>query len=235
MILARQEDRLLVTTQPDHAALAADILALWRTDGLPSHGERQEILFAARQHDNGWREPDAAPRVDPHLRRPYAFNTLPSPLKWEIWPRGVERFVDSHPYASRLIAEHAAQVHRDHRDDPSWSGFFSWVDERRRALDEEWDLAAAQVKADYRFIELTDLLSLALCAGWGEPFERSGLRFRVAGDLLTLSPFPLAGTTTFTLRYRSIPDRDYHGDADLGVELASARWLSRPIRLQGES
>ena len=42
-----------------------------RADGLPGHPRRGELLFAAREHDNGWTEVDAYPTVDPDTGRPY--------------------------------------------------------------------------------------------------------------------------------------------------------------------
>jgi len=238
MIVAQKGDQLIVTTQPDHAVFSAELLSLWRADGLPDHPRRETILFAAREHDNGWREPDAAPRVNPATGRPHTFQTIPPDLRSEIWLRGVVRFQETQPYASLLVAEHASQLLQDHRARPAWSSFFQTLDEARGALAEELapgtsdTLAESEVSRDYRFLELADLLSLAVCSDWSSPFERSGIRFSFKEGTLSLDPFPLAGSTTFQVRYRTIPDRDYSGDADLGVELASARWQSRPIRVR---
>ena len=56
---------MLICTQPDHAALAQHIMQHWRADGLPESPRRAAILLAVNEHDNGWREVDAAPIVDP--------------------------------------------------------------------------------------------------------------------------------------------------------------------------
>ena len=42
--------------------------------------------------------------------------------------------------------------------------------------------------------------------------------------VLEIDPFPLAGATTFRLSGRKVPERRFESDADLAVELASARW-----------
>ena len=228
MITYRQGSMLVVTTQPDHAALSAEMLALWRADGLPQHPRRADLLFAAREHDNGWREPDAAPRVDPGSHRPYTFRTIPDTLRQEIWQRGTQRFAKGSPYAAALILEHAIQLHRG---DAGWEELLAVFHEQRGELLDSSGAAEAELAADYPFIELTDLFSLALCSRWDQPFERHGRRFTVRGDELYLTPFPLAGATTFTVRCRHIPDRDYRGDADLGGELAAARWQQRRVRI----
>src|SRR5262249_53740757 len=66
---------LRLVTQPDHAHLSGELLSLWRADGLPAHPRRAETLFAGREHDNGWREADAAPRWDAAAGRPRDFLT----------------------------------------------------------------------------------------------------------------------------------------------------------------
>lgn len=48
-------DRWVLTTQTDHAFFSGEVLSLWREDGLPQHPRRGDLLFAAREHDNGWR------------------------------------------------------------------------------------------------------------------------------------------------------------------------------------
>jgi hypothetical protein len=57
------------------------------------------------------------------------------------------------------------------------------------------------------------------------------VRIVPAGDTIGLDPFPLAGATTFWVACRRIPARAYRGDADLGGELAAARWEERTVRI----
>ena len=232
MIFHRDGGELVVTTQPDHAFFSGELAALWRADGLPANPRRAEILFAAREHDNGWRGPDAAPRVDPATGRPYGFHQIPRPLRFEIWQAGIDRFADQHPYASLLIAHHAAELHQDQRGDTEWSDFFEDLDERIEDLTERSAATAETLAADYRFVELADLLSLAACSAWDQEIERSGLRFRVDGDTLRIAPLPLAGATTFRVRCRCVADRQYASDADFAIALAEARWLDRDLRVR---
>ncbi len=49
---------------------------------------------------------------------------------------------------------------------------------------------------------------------------------------IALDPFPLAGATTFRVPCRRIPVRAYRGDADLGGELATARWEEMTVRVE---
>ncbi len=234
MIVVDEGSRLLVITQPDHAFFAAELLALWRRDGLPEHPRRQELLFATREHDNGWREADAAPRAAPATGQPVDFRTLPRETRIEIWRRGASRYATERPYAAALISRHALAIHRRHTTDPDWSECLRELRERYEELRSRLSLEAAAIASDYRFLDLADQISLTVCSRWSEPHERHRVRFRFEQGTLFLRPFPLAGATTFRIRCRRIPARAYRGDADLGAELAAARWSDWIVRAAPE-
>ncbi|MEO1368993.1 MAG: DUF3891 family protein [Acidobacteriota bacterium] len=227
-------DHLLLTTQTDHAALASEILALWRLDGLPRSPRREALVLAAREHDNGWREADSAPRRRGD-GRPHDFMSIPPDLRREIWHRGVRRHVESRPLAALYILEHALNLHRRRAGSPEWQPVLDdWRDLRGELL-KGAGIDPATLAAEYRLLDAVDTLSLAVCAGWSRPGEHAGVRYRArldaGGAELQLDPFPLAGATSFTLACRLIEDRSYSGDVELAVELASARWLRLPVRI----
>jgi len=231
VILAAEPPDLLLTTQPDHAHFAAELLGLWRAEGLPRHPRRADLLFAAREHDNGWREADAAPEVDPASGRPRDFLSYPFAARREIWERGVRRYAQERPYAAALIAEHALQVHRDRRPEEGWREFLEQVEAQKNELLQAAGADEAELASDYPFLQLADTASLAACAAWAAPFSVGGVRGHVAGAELRLDPFPLAGPTTFQVACRRLPDRPYAGALDLTGALAAAPWQRRPIRV----
>lgn len=239
IVAAEREGELLVVSQHDHARLSGDLLSLWRADGLPEHPRRDDLLFAARHHDTGWREADSAPRADPESGRPLDFMNMPREVRIDIWLRGTERYADDRPYAALLLTRHALALHRDRRGEEGWEEeLLAPLDERHEELLARTAADPEAVEHDYRFLSLADTLSLAACARWREPVERDGHRFsfraggeKVDGELL-LDPFPLAGATTFRVPCRRIPDRRYRGDADLGGELAAARWERLRLRVR---
>src|SRR6185436_12277599 len=111
MIVVDTGETFRLVTQPDHARFAADLLSLWPE--LAGHPRRDDLLFATREHDNGWREADAAPRWDAGQGRPHDFLSLPEPERALLWRRGIGRFRASRPGAALLVAHHAAVLHRD--------------------------------------------------------------------------------------------------------------------------
>ena len=238
MIVAPADGRLLVITQNDHAHFAGELLSLWRAGGLPEHPRRRALLFAAREHDNGWREADSAPRCRGD-GRPHDFMTVPREVRWEIWRRGVRRWARRKPHAALLIVRHARELHRARRADAAWSEILEEWRELEAELAAVTGVDAETLAGDYRWLELADRLSLAVCGRWRDAFTTHGHDARVrvadgdppAGSTLALDPFPLAGATTLGVACRWIPDRAYSGDADLGVELASARWRRLAVRV----
>ncbi len=248
MIVAPLGGHWLVVTQNDHAHFAGELLALWRTDGLPDHPRRRHLLFAARQHDNGWAEIDSAPMCDPASGRPLDFMTVSRDTRWEVWRRGTRRYLERDPQAALLIVRHAIHLHRTRLPNPEWSEIFAEWHELEADLMAQTGIAETTLAGDYLWLELTDLLSLAVCNGWARELEYHGFHAElrdfggrpdgsppgdktVARSTLLLDPFPLAGTTTFRIACRVIPDRRYSGDADLGTELAIARWQHYAVQV----
>ena len=225
MIVATEGSSYRMITQPDHARFSAELLSLWRP--LAEHPRREELLFATREHDNGWRETDAAPHWDGEQGRPHDFLSLPREERIELWQRGTARFAGEHPYSALLITRHAIRLHQE-RSGEEWKELREYLDELYGNLLED---SGEQVDADYQWLDLADLISLAVCNRWSEPFGRYGFRGHLRESTLHLDPFPLAGATGFRIPCRHIPVRAYRGDADLGGELAAARWEELPVRV----
>jgi hypothetical protein len=221
---------LLVITQNDHAHFAAELLSLWRRDHLPDHPRRRELLLAAREHDNGWRETDSAPSYNPKNGLPYDFLSLPNSRRLELWHRGTRRLRHREPWVCALIVQHALCLHRENTDLGFPELLAEWRELRLELL-KETELELGDLELDYRWIDLSDHLSLALSSRWKKSFYQGGYHVDVDGSTLFLNPFPLAGATTFRIPCRNIPNRPYRSDTDLGMELATARWSETSVRL----
>jgi hypothetical protein len=209
-------------TQPDHAALAARILQAWRTDGFDRHPRRDRILFAIAEHDNGWIEEDDSTLVDEE-GRPLDFIAAPPQVKHRIWPRGVARVAQRHPYEAALIAQHALTVHAGHRAEEPWRPFFKTMERLRTAMLE--GVADQAFEHDYRLVRTADLLSLVFCNGWTDPHELPGGRRTILkGTTLEVSPDPFAGArVALRIAARRLPRQTYRSAAALRAALAAAR------------
>jgi hypothetical protein len=229
MIVREDGDGLLLITQPDHARLAAEIVEAWTADGLPAHPRRETILLATCEHDNGWREPDAAPTVD-ERGRPHDFASAPAPIRQGVWPRGVTRLAARSPYAAALVAQHALTVYERYRGDRDWTSFFARMERMRDELLEKGVGTPDPFFDDYRFVRLGDLVSLVFCNGWTAPEEELGVRVSLAGDRVVVTPDPFGGRAVpLTVRARRVPARPYASDADLRQALSAAA----PVTIAG--
>ena len=223
---------LRVITQNDHAHLAARILGLWTTHGLPEHPRRQQLLIAAREHDNGWQEADSAPSRREADGRPVDFLTISTEQRLEIWNRGTLRHANDDPEVALLIVQHALRLHSRHFVDAEWQpALQAWADLRTELL-EGASISVEALAADYRWIDLVDALSLALCSGWQRTLALGPWRVYCMGDVLEIDPFPLAGATTLTVPSRTIPDHRFENATELAVALAVARWEDHSVRLR---
>ena len=218
-------------TQPDHAFFAAELLALWRTDGLPARPRRDDLLFATREHDNGWRELDASPTVDRERGLPRDFLAVPADLRREVWTRGTERYLEERPHAALLIVQHALHLFRESAASPQWSDFVARLRDVRDELMTQTGAGDAGLLDDYAWLDLADRISLVACGALPRLDEPDGRTVTRGPEepgtgrvRLAIHPFPLVGATTFKIPCRAVPARRYVGDVDFAVEAASAIW-----------
>ena len=190
-------------------------------------------MFAGREHDNGWREADAAPRADRESGEPFGFLSLPAADRIEIWRRGIHRYRERRPYAALLIHQHALALHAAYAHGDEYAELLGEVRASRDELLEASGIDEAAVLADYPLIQLTDALSLVACRCFAGERERAGRRFwREDGDLV-IDPLPLAGATRFRIPHRRIEHRRYTSDVDLATTLARARWETLDVLVRG--
>lgn len=230
MIVHVTADGLLLVTQPDHAALSGCLMDAWAADGLPGRASRESVLLATRSHDDGWRDVDAQPVVDPQSGRPRDFIRMEDDVKQRIWPRAVARLATVDSYAAALVAQHALTVHARHRTESSWQNFFADLESVRDELLIPHAREASDVTFvhDYGVVFLGDLLSLIFCNGWLDPFTAHGYRMRLQAGVLRVTPDPFGGSSLeLQVTARQLPDQRYRSDDELrtAVERAPARVL----------
>lgn len=236
VIVRPDGDSWLLIRQPDHAAMAADLLAHWQGDGVPDRPTRDVLLAATRAHDCGWSEEDDAPTVDPATGAPWDFIHLPVARRQAVWTRAMQTLGDT-PHVAALVAHHALTAYARYDGQPEWRDFF-------RAMARERDSRVADLAAgaaggfdgflrDYASLRAVDLLSLALCHGWQDTFEIDYYKGVPDGLSLTLTPDPFGGTVVpWRVPARRIPRHAYATDADLQAAMAAApvEWLSGHVQ-----
>jgi hypothetical protein len=237
LIVARIPGSALLVTQSDHARLAADLLSLMRLPALVGHPRRERLLRAVAEHDNGWRESDAAPRFDPSSGLPVDFRAVAAADRAEIWRRGVERHAADDPYVAALVAGHALRLlGAGERLSVERRELLTELGERRDELAQAAGVAPGELVDDDRWLRFGD--ELALVGATGDPgfFAFPGYRLEARADAertaIVLTPLPLAGATSFSVAARRLPDAAPAAIADAARRLATASWERRVVHLR---
>jgi hypothetical protein len=238
MIVRDDGPDLLLITQADHAAMAAEVMAHWQAQEFPQRATRAIALHATAHHDLGWAPEDAAPRVSPGSGRPLDFTQLDAAARQALWPRAVAEMAGRSAYGAALVAQHAIAIHRRQRAEPAWQAFFASLE----ALRDHWFAAegpAAGAAAgvppdpppddrlaflqDSAIVGMGDLISLLVCTGWTHVEAADGYEVRARGDLVEVAPDPFGGREiAVRVAARRIPARRYTTDDELRAALASA-------------
>ena len=220
MIVRRVSGGVELTTQPDHAQLAGMIMG--HCVPLRSHPRRAAILHAIAEHDNGWAEEDAAPTVDPTTGNVADFITVALSVRHAVWPRGIARLADD-SWAAALVAQHALTVYDRFRGDGAWRSFFAGMEEARDGLLRASGRSFDDLAADYPFLRLGDLISLAFCTGSTDAQTFGEWTVRLSGTRVAVTPDPFGGAIIpVAIQSRMIQQQSFGSDAELQNALRQA-------------
>jgi Protein of unknown function (DUF3891) len=228
MIVRSVDDGVQLITQPDHARLARVIME--RCVALASRPRCETILHAIAEHDAGWAEEDAAPTIDPQTGGVADFIHVPARVRQAVWPRTIAQLADD-PWAAALVAQHAMTAYDRFRSDAEWTPFFAEMETARAAMARASGTPLGELAADYAFVRLGDLISLAFCTGWTDEQRFSAWTIQLTGTRIVVSPDVFGGETVpIEIRARTIPQRLFRSD----LELQNTLTVARVTTLRGE-
>jgi hypothetical protein len=209
-------------TQPDHAALAGRIMEHWASLGAAER--REAVLRAVRDHDNGWREPDAAPTVDPQTGAVLDFVGIGTAVKQGVWRRCLAGLTDA-PWTAALVAHHAVSVYDRFRSDSAWGAFFAEMEAARDTFLLASSGTMDALVRDYVYVRLGDLASLAFCNGWSEPQVLGPWTIRLLDQRhLSIEPNPFVHDVPIAVEARALPVTPFATDDAL-----AAAWRAAPV------
>lgn len=111
MILQENGERVMLIRQTDHAVLAGYFAREWGNEFYPRPEPFESFRLAVSEHDNGWREWELLPQIDPKTRLPYSFMSVPTESHMALYQRGIERMVKADRYAGLLVSMHCASLY----------------------------------------------------------------------------------------------------------------------------
>jgi len=228
MIVRPAESGYVLITQPDHAHLARRIME--HCVSLVENPRRAAILRAIGDHDDGWREYDEEPTVDMRTGDVVDFIHAPVSVRQGVWPRAVAALADD-PWAAALVANHALFAYDRFRGDAAWAEFFAGLERSRTELLRAGGGSLELLEADYAFLRLGDLISLAFCTGTVQPQTFRQWTVQLVGPRVVVTPGIFGGApVTFEVRARAVRP-PFESDAELRAALAR----SVTAILQGEA
>jgi hypothetical protein len=195
MILEHTPDGIVAIKQEDHAAFAAFLLEHWSDHNFAHDQERDEIILATREHDNGWNLVDAKPALDEESCLPVDFRRMSAGETIKIWQRATATYLDTNPFVALLITHHGYSLHeQDHKRDPAWKAFFTEFAQQRAELRNRLGLTQPDVERAYSYLRMMDWFSLAFCLhydlGKEKPEQYAGYHVRRTGNEYLFRPYP---------------------------------------------
>lgn len=182
---------------------------------LAARPRRDAILHAIDGHDSGWVEEDAAPTVNPQTGLVVDFVGAPVHVRHAVWPRAIARLADD-PWAAALVAQHALTAYDRFRSDNEWKSFFTEMEATRDAMARASGIPLDDLAADYAYVRLADLISLAFCTGWAVEHRFGDWTIQLSGTRVVVTPDVFGGAEIpFEVRATEIRHQPFRSDAEL--------------------
>jgi hypothetical protein len=199
--------------QVAHAAIAGQLARAWGSGRFGAPAPKEALELAAERHDDGMRDIDQAPPLDPATGLPYTYLTMPRGVHLDSWERGTSALAEVSPYAAVLVSLHRTELLHRHRRrrlgallDRGGRAHLRWQRRLRTRLldglraDRAWaDFATPEVlERNRRLLRSWDRFSLNLCVPMLPSIVRGvpaadgteDVALRERDGAVTVSPWP---------------------------------------------
>ncbi len=236
----------ILITQHDHAELSGQIMTHWGNDMFVRPEPYDQVLFAVREHDSGWKEWDSLPKINTETGYPANFTEMSFEDQGDIWRRCYKPYSQDQPYASCLVALHFSKFSRNNlRKDPGNQVAESLHKELKEYVADGFNLQISDgnlkqipndVIKNLKLLQIGDIISLALCHGWRSveitevPYNYRGSETTLhieSGDGFnyTVTPYPFdEPVLKFSIQSRSLQSKTFSDDEELREKLSASRY-----------
>lgn len=246
MIRREKNGGWFLITQHDHAELSGRIMTHWGNGEFAKPSPYDEVLFAVREHDSGWKEWDTLPKINLETGYPANFTEMSFEDQGDIWRRCYKPYSENNPYASCLVALHFSKFSRNNlKKDPGNQIAESLHKELKEFVANGLNLQIVdgnlteipyEIIKNLKLLQIGDILSLALCHGWRSveitevPYDYKGSETTLQiksedGFNYTISPYPLdESPLRFSIQGRSLDSKTFIDDEELREKLNASRY-----------
>ncbi|ALP34881.1 serine hydroxymethyltransferase [Paenibacillus sp. IHB B 3084] len=258
MVIYETDQAYIMTTQHDHAHISGELASQWEESAFKNRRHKQDFVYAAREHDRGWIQLDAAPFWNDHVSAPYTFIDFPLSPRFVFYHLGIDEVEQGNTYAALLCSlmykELVGRTEHQNAQDKQITHVYQEAEEQRRQrLKQELACGVTfehQVRTDVRRMLFCDELSLFLCSREpGTPaadyeWFADGLSFpavrhesgRVRAEWLSdqtvgLSFFPFKGKVEITHTFKKV-DKEKIRTFGLLEAYRSSEWKHRTFTIE---
>jgi hypothetical protein len=261
MIVYEREHDFVLTAQHEHGLVAGEMASHWKTELLTDEAHWEDLILAAREHDRGWIELDAAPFWNDYSQIPYSFRDFPLRPRFVFYRKGIEEVREKNLYAGLLCSMMYTELFQNNlgantNDDEDIREYLN--DEREHQLRWEQQLGGGEalklrLKNDVEIMLFCDQLSLFLCMeepgtpaarydffaeGLGCTFDacsRQPIHAEwLSNEKVGLSFVPFDEEFTVTMPYKSVPKASIRKFGLLQA-YRRAEWKERRVLITGMS
>lgn len=246
--------RWILISQIDHACLSGQLAEHWGAGGFAPLLPRDELLWAIYHHDDGWRQWELAPDVDPTSGVPRTFTEMELADSLAIWTASIEIARSQGNLAAYLVAGHfcalarrSAAWRKHDRRWPEAEQFLARFDRLAANWCQAWQAENPSANTPERarqalaLVQFFDAFSLWFCCAPASGPDRVETP---AGPVLTLTPADPGGVKlapwplnveclNLEVPGRAVPVGHYRDRADLATAPAQPvllRWQLQPDR-----
>jgi hypothetical protein len=113
MIFQQYCGQLLVVRQPDHGVQTGLFARHWGNEQIPPFTPREPVIAAGTRHDDGWKDWEARPSLDPTTGQPWQFYRLTPHEHVPLYRRGIALAAAHDPTTGVLVSMHGAGLYND--------------------------------------------------------------------------------------------------------------------------
>ncbi len=245
MIRRENNGGWILITQHDHAQLSGEIMTHWGNDKFHRPEPYDEVLFAVREHDSGWKEWDSKPKINTESGYPANFTEMSFVDQGDIWRRCYKPYSQDNPYAACLVALHFSKFSRNNlRKEPGNQVAEALHKELKEFVANGLNLQLSngnlkeipnEVSRNLKLLQIGDIISLALCHGWRSveitevPYDLNGKEITLLiqseeGFNHTVTPYPFdEPTMNFSIKGKNLYRKTFENDQELRNSIATSK------------